>query len=364
MFPPTKRLLGRARIRKALRILGVFSLASFLFSVGPGQVDAAAAGCPDLTGTYQAVRPAWMDEFHLHVTETLRPRVQSPQFATLSPRKDGYLLVWHMPREDVLKKARSLSDRDPNQYVRWLDLVLRTSYPVTRVGSMEQSWYNQIAGLGPLHQVTAVLPLKECEAGWIKVDTHGRNGPADFDGGVEGTRDVTLWLRKDADGSLGLKWVERRKIVLLSGRYVRETSIPLWSSTHSDKWPPAPAADLSPLREEELPPRIRPKGKLLKCQLDPEQTRQFFARLKANLPEKAEHVNAAVSHYQGRIRPDDTCELMPFFVTVVAKNAADMSVVEALLKADPFFVRMDSKDSVPRTDGRLQVAFKMLLVPE
>ena len=101
----------------------------------------------------------------------------------------------------------------------------------------------------------------------------------------------------------------------------------------------------------------------MKCQLDPALESQFFARLTANLPEKAAHVNGSHGFYQGRIRPDDSCEPMPFFVTIKALNAEDIAKVEAFLKSDPFFERMESRQTQTLPDGQLSVAFKMLMVP-
>ena len=326
--------------------------------------EASAKVCPDLTGTYEAVRPAWIDQFHLHVTGTVRPKTQSPQFATLQPGTGGYVLIWHMPRQDVLTGARRLAERDPRNYGFWLDMALRDPKLPLPPGSTEQSWVNQMARYGPVFRVATALPLKECVGGWARVETHGRNGPPDVEGGIDGTRDVTLWLRREKDGSLGLRWAERRKVVLItSGRYTNEFSVPLWSSDHFDQWPAVQTPDLSPLREDQLPPRNRPKGQLLKCQLNPALERQFFARLAANLPEKAVHVNGSHGFYQGRIRPDDSCEPMPFFVTIKALNAEDISKVEAFLKSDPLFERMESRQTQTLPDGRLSVAFKMLMVP-
>lgn len=333
-------------------------------AASPLAAEASANACPDLTGTYEAVRPAWIDQFHLHVTGTVRPKGQTPQFATLQPRTGGYVLIWHMPRQDVLAGARRLADRDPHAYVLWLDLALRDPTSPLPPGSTAQSWVNQMAHHGPVFRVDAALPVKECSDGWVRVETHGRNGPPDVAGGMDGTRDVTLWLRREKDGSLGLRWEERRKVVLIaSGRYTHEFSIPLWSSDHFDQWSAVPTPELSPLREDQLPPRNRPKGQLLKCQLDPALESQFFARLRTNLPEKAAHVNGSHGFYQGRIRPDDSCEPMPFFVTIKALNAEDIAKVEAFLKSDPLFQRMESKQTQTLPDGRLSVAFKMLMVP-
>ena len=333
----------------------------------PQHVHAADAGCPDLTGTYQVLRPAWIDQFHLTATGTVRPKMQARQFATFQRRSGGYVLIWHMPREEALARARSVANRDPRLYVLWLDMVLGDPKLGMPSGSAEQSWVNQMAQYGPVFRLDVSLPLKECEGGWVRVDTHGRDGPPDMDGGMDGTRDATLWLGREKDGkdgSLALKWVERKKTILMSGRYVQEVAIPLWSSTHLDSWPAVPTPNISPFREEELPPRNRPKGQLLKCQMDNALANEFFARLDARLPRGAQHVNRAVgTFYQGKIRPDDSCEPMPFFVSIKALNTADIADVETFLRADPFFVRMESKQTETLPDGRQWAAFKLMIVP-
>lgn len=352
------------KVRDLLLTMFVCAAAIPICAGSPPASAASANACPDLTGTYNAVRPAWIDQFHLHVTGTVRPKAQTPQFATLQPSKGGYVLIWHMPRQDVLAGARRLAERDPRNYIYWLDMALRDPKLPSPPGSTEQSRVNQMARHGPVFRVDTVLPIKECVGGWARVETHGRNGPPDVAGGMDGTRDVTLWLRREKDGSLGFRWEERRKVVVIaSGRYTTESSIPLWSSDHLDQWPAVPTPDLSPLREEQLPPRNRPKGQLLKCQLNPALESQFFARLTTNLPEKATHVNGSHGFYQGRIRPDDSCEPMPFFVTIKALNAEDIAKVETFLKSDPLFERMESRQTQTLPDGRLSVAFKMMMVP-
>ena len=358
------------RIRTLPLTLMLWVTTALIFFGRPQHVHAADAGCPDLTGTYQVLRPAWIDEFHLHVTGTVRPKMQARQFATFQRRgggrSGGYVLIWHMPREEVLAGARSVAQRDPRVYGFWLDMVLRDPKLGLPPGSTDQSWVNQMAQYGPVFRAEASLPLKECEGGWVRLDTHGRNGPPDMEGGIDGTRDVTLWLGREKDGkdgSLALKWVERRKVILISGRYLNEVAIPLWSSTHLDSWPAVPTPNISPLREEELPPRNRPKGQLLKCQLDPALASEFFVRLDARLPRGAEHVNRAPGFYQGRIRPDDSCEPMPYFLNIRALNTADLADIETFLRADPFFERMESKESETLPDGRPRVVFKMMIVP-
>ena len=67
--------------------------------------------------------------------------------------------------------------------------------------------------------------------------------------------------------------------------------------------------------------------------------------------------------YQGKIRPHDSCKLMPYFVTIRALNTADLADIETFLRADPFFVRMESKESETQPDGRPRVVFKMMIVP-
>ncbi|MBL8519255.1 MAG: hypothetical protein JNK75_01160 [Betaproteobacteria bacterium] len=355
------------RIRRLQPLLLLCAIALVVHAGHARGANAAAPGCPDLTGTYRVQRTAWVDQFHLHVTGTMRPPMQERQFATFQQRSGGYTLIWHMPRAEVVARARAVADRDPTKYRHWLDMALRPPSLTSPGGSTEQHWFNQLAHLGPVFRVDAALPLKECERGWVRVETHGRDGKPDVEGGMSGTRDATLWLGRDKDGSLALQWVERRKAVLVAeARYTKEVAIPLDSKAHFDTWPAVPTPDLSPLREDELPPRERPKGQLLKCQLDPALESQFQARLQAFLPPQAVHVNATRGggFYQGPFLPDGSCAPMPYYVTISARNAADMMKVEAFLKADPFFERMDSQRSEALPDGRLWTAFKMMIVPD
>ena len=333
---------------------------------GQGAIASTSQACPDLTGTYEALRPKWLDQFHLYVTGTMRPTTQPRQFATFQPRNGGYTIMWHMPRQDVLAAARKIADRDPYKYASWLDMALGEPQRMSPSGSTEQSWTNQMAHFGPVFRVDATLPAAQCDAGWFLVGTHSRTGPPDVDGGMDGDRDAQLWLRRDKDGSLALRWRERRKVVVIrEGRYTQEYAIRLWSSDHIDHWPAMPTPDLSPLLEDELPPRIRPKTQLLKCQLDPGLEREFIARLKAILPARGVHENGPTGFYKGRVHADDTCEPMPSYVTISTRNAdaAQLAQIETFLKTDPFFERLVTLESEMLTDGRLMQRFKMTVLP-
>ncbi len=347
--------------------LSALLVCAVAIQAGVGSASATAASpqhCPELAGTYAVGQTAWIDTFHLSVTGTVRPKGQAPQLATLRPRDGGYTLTWHMPRNSVAAAAKRLAERDPRNYGLWLDMTLRDPPAPSSAGGGQQDWFNRVAFLGPVFRVDVVLPLlsnTQCESGWFLVGTQGRAGPPDVAGGMDGNRNAQLWLQRRNDGSLALRWRERRKLVVIGEtRYSSESSIPLWSSDHVDYWPAAAAPDLTPLREDELPARNLPP----KCRVDTDQANQFIERLKSNLPAGAIHTNRAPgSVYNGRMRPDGTCEPMPYFVTISAFSAADLAKVEAFLKAEPFFARMESQESAALRDGRLIGRFKMVVVP-
>ena len=228
-------------------------------------------------------------------------------------------------------------------------------------GSSEQSWFNEVAFLGPVFRVDVVLQIKQCESGWFLVGTRGHAGPPEVEGGMDGDRDVQLWLQRSNDGSLAFRWRERRKVVVIrEGRYTNESSIPLWSSSHVQIWKAAAAPDLTPLREDELTARNRPP----KCRVMTEQENQFFKRLDSILPARAVQSNRTRgSVYEGRMRPDGSCEPMPYFVTISAFSAADIATVEVFLKTEPFFARMESQETETLSDGRVIGRFKMVVTP-
>jgi len=325
--------------------------------------DPSTKECPDLTGTYESRSAAWIDKFHLRATGTVRPKTQTRQFATFQRRDAGYTLIWHMPRQDVLAAARLQAQRDPHKYGVWLDMMLRDpELPLPR-GTSEQEWFNRLAIYGPVFRVDVILPLRQCKGGWFLVGSEGRTGPADIEGGMEGTRDAELGRGRDKDGSLSLKMAERRKVILLGGRYVNEVAIPLWSAARLDKWRVAPEGDLTAIRAEELPEGNRPSRLVPKCQITGDHEAVFFQRLKANLPPKVEIENYSSSIYHGRMRPDGVCDPTPYTVTVSAPDADGIAKVADFLRTDPFIRQIDSQESQVLWDGRLMVKFRMMAAP-
>jgi len=323
----------------------------------------ATKDCPDLTGTYEPSSTAWIDMYHLTATGTVRPKTQTRQFATFQRRDGGFTLIWHMPRQDVLAEARLQAQRDPHKYGIWLDKILRDPQLPLPLGMNEQEWFNRLAIYGPVFRVDVVLPLRQCKDGWFLFASGSRGGPADFEGGMDGARNVEFWLGRDKDGSLKLKWKERRKVVLLGGRYFNEVAIPLWSSTHLDKWPAAPELDLTPIRAEEVPDGNRPSRRIPKCQITGDHEALFFQRLKAKLPPGVAIENRSSSIIHGRMRPDGICDPTPYTLTVSSPDAADIAKVEDYLRTDPFIREISSQESQTLWDGRLMVKFSMMAAP-
>jgi len=345
---------------------------SLMICVGSGAVQVRAQEsltaepstkeCPDLTGTYDSRSIAWIDKFHLQATGTVRPKTQTRQFATFQRRGGGYTLIWHMPRQEVLAAARLQAQRDPHKYGVWLDKMLRDPKLPLPIGMSEQEWFNRLAIYGPVFRVDVVVPLRQCKGGWFLIGSMGSNGPAETEGGMDGTRDTGLWLGRDKDGSLSLKMEERRKLVLLGGRYVNEVAIRLWSSALLDKWPAAPERDLTPIRAEELPDGNRPSRRIPKCMITPDHEAVFFHRLKANLPPKVEIENYSSSILHGRMRPDGICDPTPYTLSVSAPDAAVIAKVADYLRTDPFIRQIDSQESQV-WGGRLLVKFRMMAAP-
>ncbi len=334
-----------------------------MICVGGAALQARAQECPDLTGTYEPRSTAWLDRFHLQVTGMVRPTVQTKQFATFQRRGGGYTLIWHMPRQDVLAAARLQAERDPRKYGLWLDMVLRDPKLPLPLGMSEQAWFDRLAIYGPVFRVDAVLPLRQCKGGWFFIARMSSEGAADIEGGMDGTRDAELWLGRDKDGSLSLKWEEQRKFVLLGGRYFNEVAIHLGSSARLDKWPVAPAPDLTSIREEEFPAGNRPSSRIPKCQITGDHDAVFFQRLKANLPPNVEIENYSTSILRGRMRADGICDPTPYSVTVSAPDAASIAKVADYLRTDPFIRQIDSQDSQVLSNGRLMVKFRMMAAP-
>ena len=352
----------------SIRRRGPLARAACLFLMlcaGSGAIAQSSDGeCPDLSGTYEVRSTAWIDMYHLSATGTVRPKSQKKQFATLTRRDNGFNLTWHMPRQEVLAAARSEAERDPRKYGLWLDMVLRDPKLPLPLGVSEQEWFNRVANYGPVFRVDVVLPLKQCKSGWLLVGGASRDGPAVSEGGMSGTRDEELWLGRDQDGSLSLKWQEYRTMVFLSQRYFTVRPWRLWSSASMDKWPASPALDLAPLRAEELPQdRRRPKV-IPKCQITGDHEAAFYQRLKANFPPKVQIENYSLSIVSGRMRPDGICEGTAYTLTVSAPDAASIAKVADYLRTDPFIRQIDSQKTTQTWgDGSLWVKFYMMASP-
>lgn len=330
-----------------------------LLQAGMAQAANPAKKCPALAGTYKVGNTAWIDVFHVVELHTVRPTKQNPQHLTVTSRENGYVLSWHTPRATALAGAKRLADADPYKYGLWLDKALRAAPTTPDPNNMDQVWFNDMARLGPVFRVDVPLKFRECERGWFLIGTTGRSGPADVKGGMTGDRDAQLWLGRNADGSLALRWRERRKAVIIRNtRYTTEQAIPLWSEDHLDKWLATPPTDLSPLREDELPARGQPP----KCKKDNQEENRFFDRMDTILPPRARHINRARgSLYLGRMQDDGDCEPMPYPVTIAADSESDFAIVEDFLKKDPFFARMVSRVVSPGDGRQTYVVFNMIL---
>jgi hypothetical protein len=355
------------KIRSLLLIISVCSAALQACAEDARAAEPSTKECPDLTGTYEVRVAAWADKWFLPFAR--RARIQTNQFATFQRLGDGFMLIVHASRQDFLAAARLLAQRDPNRYGAWLDRMLRDSKLPLPLGiTSEHEWLGRVASLGPVFRgVDEVLPLKQCKRGWfLLAGPMRRDGAPDFEGGMEGTRELAMWLGRDKDGPLSLKVEEHRTFeVLRPGRgYLPEVSIPLWSSAHlEEKWPVASAQDLSPIRAEELPEGNRPSRRIPKCQITGDHEAVFFQRLKANLPPGVAIENLSSSIVHGRMRSDGVCDPTPYTVTVSAPDAAGIARVTDYLRTDPFIRQIDSQDSQVLWDGRLMVKFRMMAAP-
>ena len=318
--------------------------------------------CPDLTGTYEARIPAWAGKFYPFA---LRTGIPTRQFATFQRRDGGFTLIWHTSRQDFLAAARLLAQRNPYRYDGWLDMMLRDPKRPLPLGvSSARDWNARIASAGPvLRALDEALPIRQCKRGWFLFSGRAhRKGPPDFEGGMDGTRDLEMWLGRDPDGSLSLKVEEHRTVILMyNTMYTPYLAIRLWSSARSYQWPAAPAQDLAPIHAEELPQRNRPPRFVPKCQIADDHEALFFQRLKANLPPGVTIENRSSSIIHGRMRPDGICDPTPYTVTVSAPDAASIAKVADYLRTDPFIRRIDSQE--PIGNGGLLVKFRMMAAP-
>ena len=326
--------------------------------------DSSAKECPDLAGTYE-VRPTPWDKFF--ITLARRPRVKTRLFATLQRLGDGFTLIWHTRREEFLAAARAQAELDPRKYGAWLDMVLRDPKLPLPLGHIEATWVNRMSDLGPVFRgVDEPLPFKQCAGGWFLVSGPGRRyGPPDFEGGMDGTRDLEFLLGRDKAGSLSLKVEEYRvfEMVKPNAIYLPELSMRLSSSARLEKWPVASAPDLAPIRAEELPEGSRPSQRVPKCQITRDHETVFVHRLKAKLPPNVEIDGMSLSIYYGRVRPDGTCSPTAFSVTIHAPDAASVAKVAEVLRSDPFIRQIDSQQSQTLWDGRLRVTFRTMAAP-
>ena len=324
--------------------------------------DSSSSECPDLTGTYE-VRPTPWDE-KLHPLAR-RPRVQTRLFATLQRVDNGFTLIWHSPREEVVAAARAQAQRDPRRYGVWLDRVLRDPSLPLPLGQTEHSWVNEISNVGPVFRgVDEPLALLQCKEGWFLVAGPAqRDGPPDFEGGMDGTRELEFWLGRDEAGALSLKVEEHRTLELLRPGYFNVRGIRLWSRAQRATYPVVPEQDLTPLAASELPVGDRPSKRVPPCQITRDDETVFIHRLQAKLPPMAEIQGFSASIEFGRMRPDGTCDPTAYSVTLHAPDAASVAQIADLLRSDPFVRQIDAQESQTLSEGRVRVTFRMMAAP-
>ena len=318
--------------------------------------------CPDLSGTYE-VQPTPWDERLFPFAQ--RPRIKTRLFATLERVDDGFTLIWHAQRAEFLAAARDQAQRDPHRYGVWLDRVLRDPSLPLPLGQTEHAWVNGISNVGPVFRgVDESLPFRQCKGGWFLVGGPApRDGPPDFESGLDGTRDVELWLGRDEAGSLRLKVVEHKTFHVLSQRYFNVRGTRLWSRAQEVTYPVAPAQDLTPIAESELPEGNRPSRRIPKCQITGDHETVFIHRLQGKLPPRVEIDGMALSIVAGRMRPDGTCDPTAYSVTINAPDTSSVENVADLLRSDPFIRQIDGQESQTLWDGRLRVKFRMMAAP-
>jgi hypothetical protein len=352
-----------SRIARLFLVICASSAAAHVCAQTAHAPASSTKECPDLAGTYE-VRPTPWDKF---VPFGRRPRVKTTLFATLKRIGDGYTLTWHTRREEFLAAARAQAELDPRKYGAWLDMMLRDPKLPLPLGHNEETWVNRMSDLGPVFRgINEPLPFKKCAGGWFLVSGPGRRyGPPDFEGGIDGTRDLEIWLGRDKAGSLSHKVEEYRvfELVKPDSIYLPPLSMRLSSSVRLEKWLAVPELDLTPIRAEELPEGNRPSMRIPKCQITGDHEAVFFERLRAKLPPGVQIENRSSSIYYGRMRPDGTCDPTPYTVTVSAPDAAAIAKVADYLKTDPFIRQIDSQESQVLWDGRLMVKFLMMAAP-
>lgn len=352
-----------SRIARLFLVICVISAAAHVCAQITYAQASSMKECPDLAGTYE-VQPTPWDMFS---PLGRRPRVKSTLFATFQRISDGYTLIWHTRRDEFLATARAQAERDPRMYGAWLDMMLRDPSLPLPLGQNEESWVNRMSDLGPVFfGISEPIPFKKCEEGWFLVSGPGRRyGPPDFEGGIDGTRDLEIWFGRDQAGSLTHKVKEYRvfELVKPDSIYLPPLSMRLSSSVRMVKWPVMPEPDLTPIRAEELPEGNRPSLRIPKCQITGDHEAVFFQRLRANLPPGVQIENNSSSIYYGRMRPDGSCDPTPYTVTVSAPDAAAIAKVADHMRTDPFIRQIDAQETQVLEGGRLWVKFLMMAAP-
>lgn len=274
--PPASSAVTRLRcalLVTALSALCACSRAPDGFEAVSSPGSTAGSDCPALTGTFDLSGTPAGDALVLPTTPSLRGL---PVVLTFTQESGSTAAWWLVPRATLLAFARTVSDTDPERYVRWREQMLTKKSPATDQMADLDAYLAAFTGLGPPGPLHQRLPAAQCRDNWLLVSD--AVGWATIDDEKYWMRHET-WLAHDKTGALLAKHLSYRFGTIPLPRALRRIRIANYQ--RYEALPPEPA---TPLTATELPASTRaPSYRALTCAERSQRVARLSERMTARI---------------------------------------------------------------------------------
>lgn len=257
----------------ALTLLGACSRVPDGFEAAPSPGSSAGSGCPTLAGTFDLSGTPAGDALALPASPNL---YGLPTVLTFTQASGSTAAWWVVPRASLRAFATTVSDAEPERYVRWREQMLTKQPPVSDQMADLDAYLTAFATLGPPGPLHQLLPAAQCSNNWLLVSD--AVGWETIDDEKYWMRHET-WLAHDKTGALLAKRLSYRSASIPLPRALRRIR-----SADYQRYEALPLEPATALTAAELPPSTRaPTYRAITCAERPQRVARLSERMTAHI---------------------------------------------------------------------------------